>query len=197
MAILLEGCDGAPVIWGRLGEYVIQRTKTGRMSIRRYIKGSNPRTVKQQKNREAFKLGLSRWTQFERERNGVYWTKIAGEKGFRDGYRAFLSSFMATYHRKVRELGSDGLALAWVTLVDNLIEWEDSLSRKEKRAKSDHLNAMIIRFRSSREFQSSHDASLIYLINKGWQGKIRYDLMPKLNLSTEWNILSLGLVVTT
>ncbi|MDH5682492.1 MAG: hypothetical protein OEZ36_12955, partial [Spirochaetota bacterium] len=122
---------------------------------------------------------------------------VAKEKGFRDGYRAFISSFMLKYHSLSRDLSSEALALDWVKNDNNRIIYEESLSRKVKQKKSEDLNAVVLAYRHGQDFLSQYKESHRYLLDKGWDGKMRYGFVPKLDLSTEFMIINLGLVNTT
>ncbi|MDH5680442.1 MAG: hypothetical protein OEZ36_02565 [Spirochaetota bacterium] len=194
MAILLEGCDGAPVIWGRLGEFIIQRTSRGRMVIRRYKQPANPRTELQQLNRNAFREGLSRWTLHEKSHRKAYWDDVAAKKGFRDGYRAFMSSFMMIYQRKVRELGGVSQGLLWVTNTTNTLSYEESPSRIDREKRNELMISKVMKWRESWLFHHQLKSSLDYLSGRGWLGRMRYNLLPQADSSKEWEILSLGLL---
>ncbi len=110
MAIILEGVDHSPVMWGKIGKHVVQGTKLGKMFIKIKVTPTNPRTQIQQEQRSALAEGVLRWKNFEKLLNKSYWDLIAVNHRFRDGYRAFLSSFLVTYRMKLTELGNHTLA---------------------------------------------------------------------------------------
>ncbi len=58
MAIILEGVDHSPVMWGKIGKHVVQRTKLGKMFIKIKVKPSNPKTQIQQEQRSALTEGI-------------------------------------------------------------------------------------------------------------------------------------------
>ncbi|MDH5682378.1 MAG: hypothetical protein OEZ36_12375 [Spirochaetota bacterium] len=194
MAIILEGCDGAPVIWGKLGEFVIQRTKRGTMYIRRWVKPANPQTVKQQANRLAFREGIARWSSFEGLYHKEYWDETAKNHGFRDGYRAFLSSYMILYKKKIAELSGEAEALNWVRDVAKPILYEASPVREMGIKVNNDLILAVMKQRSGRLFQERLRASLDYLRGLGWLDRIRYGLLPLADSLREWDIARLGLL---
>ncbi|MDH5682232.1 MAG: hypothetical protein OEZ36_11630 [Spirochaetota bacterium] len=194
MAILLEGCDGSPVIWGRLGDYLIQRTKGGRLYIRKYRKPSNPQTALQQRNREVFAGGIRRWSDHEKLYSKAYWDDIARSGGFRDAYRAFLSSYMMWYQAKIAELSGEAAAYLWVTDTQNTLTYRESPLRREGIIKSNDLIQSVLKRRKTTGFMSELRRTLDYLRAKGWQESLRYGLLPQLDESREWDILRLGLL---
>jgi len=194
MAILLEGCDGAPVIWGKIGGMVIQRTKGGTMYIRKYVKPANPRTLAQQNNRLAFSAGILRWRTHEKLTHKEYWDSVAGKHGFRDGYRAFISSFMRCYQGKLAAFGNENLALSFVTDAQNLIEFLESPGRDSKLKKNNDLILRALQKRNETTFLSLIDSSIRYLTLKGWLDRIKFGLLPYVNETSEWEILRLGLL---
>jgi len=194
MAILLEGCDGAPVMWGKIGNLVIQRTKRGTMYIRQHVIPANPRTVAQQTNRMAFKAGIDRWRTHEKLVHKEYWDKIAKKHRFRDGYRAFLSSFVMSYQAKIAELSGESPALSWVLNPDNPIEYMASPAKTIREKQNEELILQVLKRRNTAIFASQMDRSIRYLRDRGWLSKIRFGLLPYADESREWEILKPGLV---
>jgi len=193
MAILLEGSDGAPVMWGKIGDLLIQRTKRGTMYIRKYVKPANPRTVSQQRNRLAFTAGITRWRTHEKFIRKEYWDHIAGNHGFRDGYRAFISSFMTCYHTKKMEPPGEAAALDWVSNTGNVLIYVESPGKKEEMRKNEELVARVLTRRKSSIFAWQIQRAILYLQEKGWLGNLRYNLLPYANGQSEWEIIRLGL----
>ena len=194
MALLLEGCDGAPVMWGKIGNLVIQRTKRGTMYIRRHVIPTNPRTVAQQNNRMAFKAGIERWRTHEKLAHKEYWDKIAKTYSFRDGYRAFLSSFMMCYQAKIVELSGENPALVWVTNPDNLIIYTLSPSKVSLEKQNKEFIVRAMKRRNMTVFASQIGRTIRYLEYKGWLGNIRFGLLPYADEFSEWKILKLNLI---
>jgi len=194
MAIILEGPDGAPVIWGKLGDYVFQRTKTGKLSIRRYKKPSNPGTLAQQSNRLAMREGISRWGDQEKLSNKAYWDKIAGDFGFRDGYRAFLSSYMTLYHLKRKELGDDALALSFVTDRGKPISHLASPLKKARAEGSERLISSVLRYKSGQEYYKLLRDSHLYLKLRGWWNSLPYNILPQADPYLTPKLEGLGLL---
>ncbi|MDH5682552.1 MAG: hypothetical protein OEZ36_13260 [Spirochaetota bacterium] len=181
MAILLEGSDGAPVMWGRIGEFLVQRTKSGKMYLKKYSPPANPRSPAQQRNRTAFREGLSRWRNLESLSRKDYWTDIAKSYGFRDGYRAFLSSFMALYHRKLQELASDEAALALVRDPGLILYYEASASHIQAQQKNEELITAVFEYRKSKDFLETLQSTIRYMKETSYSLKIRYGLLPRLD----------------
>ncbi|MDH5682228.1 MAG: hypothetical protein OEZ36_11610 [Spirochaetota bacterium] len=194
MAILLEGSDGAPVIWGKIGEFVIQRTKRGTMYIRKHVIPANPRTAAQQYNRMAFKAGIDRWRTHERLTHKEYWDEIAKKRRFRDGYRAFLSSFMRVYQEKVIALAGESPALSWVMDLGNHIGYLESPGKLLLDNKNEELISAVMKRRASWIFQSQFERSLSNLYALGWLDRIRFGLLPLADSANEWEIHRLGLL---
>lgn len=181
-------------MWGRMGDYMIQRTRTGKMFIKRYAKPGNPRTPAQQSNRNAMKEAIFRWTQHEKIHQKDYWTAIARGKDFRDGYRAFLSSFMTYYHAKVQELGDPVMALSFVSDPIREISYMESAHRTAQRRKSDELSGKVFEFRGGKEFYGLLRQSVDYLQARGWWNRTRHGLLPLMDAFLEAKIMSLGLL---
>jgi len=194
MALLLEGCDGAPVMWGKIGNLVIQRTKRGTMYIRKYVIPANPRTLAQQNNRMAFKAGIDRWRTHEKIFHKEYWDKIAKKQRFRDGYRAFLSSFMMIYQAKIAELSGESAALNWVTNPNNIIIYMASPSKVSLEKQNEEYIIRVMKRRNSAIFVSQMDKSIQYLRARGWVNQIRFGLLPYADRNSEWEFLRLGLI---
>jgi len=197
MAILLEGPHGAPVIWGKLGDYVIQRTGTGKLSIRRYKKPSNPKTPAQQMNRDAMKAGISRWGAHERHQEKEYWDLIARRFDFRDGYRAFLSSYMTLYHLKVKELGDSAGALAFVSNITNRISYLKSPLKEGKSQRDERLNRAVFLYQRAGDYHRLLESSLSYLRMRGSLNVIPYSLLPQADPYLAPPLESLGLLPPT
>jgi len=194
MALLLEGCDGAPVMWGKIGNLVIQRTKRGTMYIRRHVIPANPRTVAQQNNRMAFKAGIDRWRTHERLARKEYWDATAEKHRFRDGYRAFLSSFMMCYQAKIVELSGVSPALSWVTDVGNIIIYTSSPSKVSLEKQNEEHIIQVMKRRKTAIFASQIDRSIRYLKVRGWVNHIRFGLLPYADGDSEWEFFRLGLI---
>jgi len=185
------------VMWGKIGNLVIQRTKRGTMYIRRHVIPANPRTIAQQTNRMAFKAGIDRWRTHEKLIHKEYWDKIAEKHRFRDGYRAFLSSFMTRYQAKVQELSGESAALAWMSDSANIVDFVESPARQTQEILSDDLIAVVLRKRQSKEFLSLIERSINYINSREWPAGIRYGLLPFVDSSNEWDIMRLGLLNNT
>ena len=195
MAILLEGCDGAPVMWGKIGGYIIQRTGGGTLYIKKYQKPSNPKTPAQQANRWVFGSGIRRWSTSEKHNHKGYWDDIAKKRGFRDGYRAFLSSYMMWYQKKLAELNHEGQALSWVEDSGNFLYYLESPAFQKSRKRSQELNTAVLRrYEMAGHTLKVHEAR-VYLESRGWWGKIRYGLVPKLGWDGEWVMRRLDLLL--
>ncbi|MDH5680080.1 MAG: hypothetical protein OEZ36_00715 [Spirochaetota bacterium] len=196
MAILLEGPDGAPVIWGKLGDYVIQRTRLGKMSIRRYKKPANPRTLAQQNNREAMREAVSRWRDHEKSVRKSFWDTQAVNSGFRDGYRAFLSSFMLVYQQKRVELGDHIQALSFVMDIKTLISPQESAIKANQDRKSRDLITGVLSYHRSGEYFNLLRLSLDYLKLRGWHQGRRYGLLPYIDEFSEAVVMGFGLIIS-
>ncbi|MDH5682099.1 MAG: hypothetical protein OEZ36_10960, partial [Spirochaetota bacterium] len=151
-------------------------------------------TPAQESNRTAFSAGLSRWTHYEKLYRKEYWDKQAKSRGFRDGYRAYLSGFMTLYHRKVLELSGTAEALVYVSDTANLITGEESISRITREKRGETLIGAILSYKNTGTYQKELAVTLSYLSSRGWLGNLRYALLPYSDPSKEWQIYSLELL---
>ncbi len=178
MAILLEGVDHSPVMWGKIGKHVVQRTKLGKMYIKIKVPPSNPKTQIQQEQRSALTEGVNRWKNFEKQSNKPYWDLIAVDHQFRDGYRAFLSSFLVTYRMKSLELGNHSLALDTVSNTSNTIVYQESQKKMMLEVRDRRLIKAIYTYRKTKSFMKQLGRSLKYLDTHQWLNVTRYGILP-------------------
>jgi len=193
MALILEGSDHSPVMWGKIGGYVIQRTKTGRMLVKLKVIPRNPRTPLQQEQRSAMREGVLRWKNFEKLTNKAYWSQVADEYNFTDAYRAFLSSFLVTYRIKLAELGDHTQALDYMINTLNTIVYQESSKKKMMEARNKRLIQAIFAYRATKGFMRRLKRSLSFLKLKGWLDEIRFGLLPGVGIPVEdeWEILGI------
>ncbi len=178
MAIILEGVDHSPVMWGKIGKHVIQRTKLGKMYIKIKVPPSNPRTLIQQEQRSALTEGVLRWKNFEKLINKQYWDLIAVDHRFRDGYMAFLSSFLVTYRMKLSELGNHTQALDFISNASNSITYQESPKKVMMEERDRHLIKAVFTYRKNTIFYRQLGRSLKYLDTHQWLNVTRYGILP-------------------
>ncbi len=178
MAIILEGVDHSPVMWGKIGKHVVQRTKLGKMFIKIKVSPSNPKTQIQQEQRSALMEGVLRWKNFEKLANKQYWDLIAVDNRFRDGYRAFLSSFLVMYRIKLSELGDHTLALDYISNTLNLITYQESPKKAMLEERDHRLIKAIYTYRKTKTFMKQLGRSIKYLDTHQWLNVTRYGILP-------------------
>ncbi len=178
MAILLEGVDHSPVMWGKLGKHVVQRTKLGKLFIKIKVPPTNPKTQSQQEQRSALTEGVLRWKNFEKLTNKAYWDLIAMDHRFRDGYRAFISSFLVTYRMKLSELGNHTLALNYISNSTNAISYQESPKKVMMEERDGRLIKAIFTYRKTNTFMKQLGRSIKYLDTHQWLNVTRYGILP-------------------
>ena len=194
MAIILEGSDQCPVIWGKLGQYQIQRTKQGKMYLRTLSHGLNPNTIAQQNLREAFREAVSRWKNFEKNLSPDYWEDLAKLKEFTSGYHVFISSFILIYKEKITELGNHAAAIIYVQNIANPISYRDSTFRQQKIESDKLLNQAILDYQKTSGYKTLVKESLDHLKSKGWLTKTKYGILPYINSAEEPKLKKLNVV---
>ncbi len=178
MAIILEGVDHSPVMWGKIGKHVVQRTKLGKMFIKIKVSPANPRTQIQQEQRSALSEGVYRWKNFEKLSNKAYWDLMALDHRFKDGYRAFLSSFLVTYRIKLSELGNHTQALDCISNTSNPINYQESKKKIMMEERDRRLIKAIFTYRKTKTFNRQLGRSLKYLDTHQWLNVTRYGILP-------------------
>ncbi len=178
MAIILEGVDHSPVMWGKIGKHLVQRTKLGKMFIKIKVTPANPKTPIQQEKRSALTVGVLRWKNFEKLFNKDYWDLMAVDHRFRDGYRAFLSSFLVTYRMKLSELGDHTQALEYVSNTSNPITYQESPKKIRMEERDRRLIKAIYTYRKTKSFMRQLGRSLKYLDTHQWLNVMRYGILP-------------------
>jgi len=193
MALVLEGCDGAPVMWGKIGDYIVQRMKNVKMYIRRNVPPSNPRTQAQQDQRSAMREGVYRWKNHEKITNKAYWDGTAKEYGFLDGYRAFLSSFLTSYREKLGEFNDPVQALDYVKNISNSIFYKESQKKKALEEHNRQMIQKVFAYRKTEDFENKVRSTLLYLKDSGLLNRIKFGFLPDLKdvLEGEWHALGL------
>jgi len=194
MAIILEGSDQCPVIWGKLGPYQIHRTKQGKIYLKKWSQQKYSNSLAQQQSREAFSEGVIRWKSFEKNAFSDYWSEMAGIKKFVSGYHVFLSSFILIYKEKITELGSHADAMNYVKNTSNPIGYRDSTFKKQKEESAKLLNKAVLDYRKTESYKTLLNSSLEHLKTKGWLNKTRFGLTPYINSSEESNLKKIGIV---
>ncbi len=178
MAIILEGADHSPVIWGKIGKHVVQRTKLGKMFIKIKVTPTNPQTILQQEQRSALTEGVHRWKNFEKLYNKAYWDLMAVDHRFKDGYRAFLSSFLVTYRMKLSELGDHNQALDFVSNTSSTIVYQISEKKMMIEERDRRLIKAIFTNRKTKTFMKQLGRSMRYLDTHKWLNVTRYGILP-------------------
>ncbi len=178
MAIILEGVDHSLVMWGKIGKHIVQRTKLGKMFIKIKVTPTNPLTPIQQEQRSALTMGVNRWKNFEKLSNKAYWDLMAVDHRFRDGYRAFLSSFLVTYRMKLSELGNHTQALDYVSNTSNPITFQESPKKVKMEERDRRLIKAIFTYRKTKTFMRQLGRSLKYLDTHQWLNVTRYGILP-------------------
>ncbi len=185
MAMILEGSDHSPVIWGKIGNYLIYRTISGKIFLRVFTKPIDTKTIPQIQQREAYKEGIVRWNIFEKQDNSEYWFMIRNEHNFNTNFQAYISSLLLTYKQKMIELGHHNLAIAYVQNISNPITYMESYIRKQKQLNSINKISAIFKYRKSEEFQNMLSSSIIYLETKGWLNRTAYGMIPYIDSTNE------------
>jgi hypothetical protein len=95
-----------PVAGGTMGKYVFQKTRAGHgniagdvtrtLQVRRWVKGSNPRTPGQQVNRAAFATAVLAWHALSGEQRAALKHKSVGTN--MNAYQLFLKQQMQAFH---------------------------------------------------------------------------------------------------
>lgn len=185
MAIILEGSDHSPVMWGKIGPYLIRRTNQGKMVLIPYVIPFNPNTPAQQNQREANREGSYRWSAFDKQNNSPYWHNIAEAYNFSNAHNAFLSSFLITYTQKVLELGDHTLAINYLKDTLNPITYKESISKINRDKQDKTLTNAVLSYHQTKDYKTMLNSSLEYLKNKGWLTQTTYGMIPYIDASVE------------
>ncbi len=194
MAIILEGSDFSPVMWGIIGNYQIQRTRLGKMSIRIRPISFNPNTPAQQRYREAYSEANIRWRDFEKLSNLEYWKTQAKVHRFSMTHNAFISSFVVTYREKFVELGDHTLAINFVKDTLNPITYKVSQYRLDQEKKNKQKIRDVFAYRQTSDYKSKLHSSLRYLKDKGWLTETTHGLVPYIDATLETSLKVMGLI---
>ncbi len=194
MAIILEGSDFSPVMWGKIGNYQIRRTRLGKMSILKHVIPFDPNTLAQQRHRESFREARIRWKAFEKLGNLKYWQSQAKLHRFRMPHNAFTSSFVMAYKEKLIELGNHTSAINFVKNTLNPITYKVSQSRLDKESKNKQKIKNVFAHRQSSDYKTKLYASLRYLKDKGWLTETKHGLVPYIDATLETSLKEMGLI---
>ena len=189
MAIILEGSDNSNVMWGKIGPYLVYRSKQGKMYLRNHITPFNPKTTAQLNHREAWKESSIRWKTYEKSNNRKYWINIARSKGFSTEINAFQSSIIVTYREKLALLGDHTQAINFIKDTNNQITYKESLYRKNRiKSNKVKINA-VLKYQKTTEYKTKLKASIEYLKAKGWLTKTKYGMIPYIDASVERDLI--------
>ncbi len=194
MAIILEGSDFSPVMWGKIGNYTIHRTRLGKMSIRLRIIPFNPNTPAQQKHRESIREASIRWRTFEKLSNLEYWKSQAKLHRFRTANNVFVSSFVISYKKKLVELGDHTLAINFVKNTLNPITYKVSQYRLAQIKKNKQKIRDVFAYHQTSDYKTKLYASLRYLKDNGLLSETKHGLVPYIDASLETSLKVMGLI---
>lgn len=194
MAIILEGSDQSPVMWGRIGNYQIHRTKQGKMYLRSRQVAFNPNTPAQLNIREVYREGNLRWKNFERSNHLGYWINFSLNMDFASGYHVFMSSFMLIYKEKMSELGSHTAAISFLQNTANTISYRESLYRKQKVEHDKLLNRAVLDFQKTAAYKAMLKDSMAHLKANGWLKKTKFGIIPYIDAIVEPELKKIGII---